>query len=415
MQSIRHIYKIGIGPSSSHSMAPRKAAQHFLQTLTQTPTKIRVELYGSLAATGKGHLTDVALENAINICPFVIVWKPEVVRSYHPCGMLFQAMDDTGNVLREQCYYSVGGGELEIEEGRLGDEAEVVYEHRMMVEVMRWCRERERALWEYVLEREGETIWAFLEDIWRTMTQAVERGTQSGDAVLPGILQLQRRSQTMLRMANKRIGMLRDMNLLAAYALAVAEENAAGQTIVTAPTCGSCGVMPAILYYLENNYGLPEAAIHQALATSGLFGASIAECASISGAEIGCQGEIGSACAMAAAAATQLLGGTIDQIEYAAEMALEHMLGLTCDPVAGLVQIPCIERNAFAAMRAMECASYALATDGHHHISFDQVVEVMNKTGLDLQMKYKETALGGLAEIVRQQYNWGNEQELTRE
>ena len=314
--------------------------------------------------------------------------------------MKFQAISQDGALVSEQLYYSIGGGELADENGDvISSETVKSYPFSKMEELLSWCRHNQKDFWDFAMEHEAPDLPAFLEQVWQTMTEAVKRGLAAGQGVLPGCLKLNRRASTMQSQANDRVGVLRDLNLLSAYALAVSEENAAGNTIVTAPTCGACGVLPAVLHYFHKNERISKEQIVRALATAGLFGASVAARASVSGAEIGCQGEVGTACAMAAAAAAQLLGGSLEQIEYAAEMALEHLLGLTCDPIAGLVQIPCIERNAFAAMRALECASYALSTDGKHSVSFDAAVDVMKETGQDLQSKYKETAMGGLAKI----------------
>lgn len=403
MNSIRTIYKTGIGPSSSHSMGPKRAARHFLEGLKEPPTRLQVELYGSLAATGKGHLTDRAIESELSGYALELIWKPEVFLDVHSCGMKFTALAADDSVLAERVYFSIGGGELADANGQtIASGRNRSYPVSAIQQVLEQCRDRNQFFWEFAFAHESVEVVTFLTEVWQTMRHAVERGLRAGPAVLPGCLKLPRRASKMLESAHRRVGILRDLNLLSAYALAVSEENAAGNVIVTAPTCGACGVVPGVLYYFHHNLQIDETRIVQALATAGLFGASVAERASVSGAEIGCQGEVGTACAMAAAAAAQLLGGDLSQIEYAAEMALEHMLGLTCDPIAGLVQIPCIERNAFAAMRALECASYALSTDGVHSVSFDAVVDVMNETGQDLQCKYKETAIGGLAKIMKQ-------------
>lgn len=401
MKSIRQLYKAGIGPSSSHSMGPKNAALRFKDSLPHDVSRIQAELYGSLAATGKGHLTDKALEAVFGGWTFELIWRPDVFLPHHPCGLRLKALDQNGKILAEQLFYSIGGGDLADQDGKPLDVAYPDYPVSGIEDVLAWCRAEHQPIWQFADQHEGVELWDYLRATWKTMCDAIGRGLMPEESILPGGLNLARRAPAMMACANERVGIQRDLNLLAAYALAVSEENAAGHTVVTAPTCGSCGIVPAVLYYFEKHYRLPTRIILQALATAGVFGSSVAKRASISGAEIGCQGEVGTACAMAAAAATQLLDGTPEQIEYAAEMALEHMLGLTCDPINGLVQIPCIERNAVAAMRAVECASYALATDGRHRISFDEVVEVMKKTGLDLQSDYKETALGGLARIRR--------------
>jgi len=281
------------------------------------------------------------------------------------------------------------------------DRTEGVYPHETIAGMMEYCRRRGIELWGYVVKNEGVGVWSFLEGVLQTMEKAVRRGLTPAQGPLPGNLSLDRRAPRLFASANERVGVVRDQNLLSAYALAAAEENAAGGEVVTAPTCGSCGVLPAVLYYFSAHYRYPRERLIEALGVAGLFGLSAAVRGSISGAEVGCQGEIGVACAMSAAAAMQIQGGTMEQVEYAAEMGMEHFLGLTCDPVAGLVQVPCIERNAFAAMRALECASFAMATDGRHLVGYDDVIAVMKQTGRDLQDKYRETAAGGLAEIMR--------------
>lgn len=395
MESIRELYKIGHGPSSSHTMGPRKAALAFLEKEPQAAS-YKVYLYGSLAATGKGHFTDTAILEVLSpVAPTEIVWCPEIFLPFHPNGMKFEAYNNIGTCTRDWVVYSIGGGTLSE-----GENATIRYEQlykmNSIAEIQQWCHETGCSFWEYVEQVEGEEIWDFLANVWKTMAAAVERGIEA-EGVLKGGLGLRRKSCEYLIKASSYQGSMRSKGLIYAYALATAEENAAGGIIVTAPTCGSCGVLPGVLYYLWKQHGFSEKRIYRALATAGLFGTVVKHKASISGAEVGCQGEVGVACAMAAAAAAQIYGGTVSQIEYAAEMGLEHHLGLTCDPVCGLVQIPCIERNAYAASRALDCCSYACYGDGTHRICFDKVVEVMKETGHDLPSLYKETAEGGLA------------------
>ena len=395
MESIRELYNIGQGPSSSHTMGPRKAALHFLEVAPQAH-RYRVHLYGSLAATGKGHLTDVAILNVLTPqAPTEIVWCPETFLPFHPNGMKFEALNEQDTCLKEWTVYSIGGGALS-EGEELPMQHKEVYSMNSIAEIQEWCHQTGCSFWEYVEQSEGPEIWDFLAEIWRTMVAAVERGLDS-EGVLQGGLGLRRKSCEYLTKAHSYQGSMRSKGLIYAYALATAEENAAGGIIVTAPTCGSCGILPGVLYYLWKQHHFSDQRIYRALATAGLFGTVVKTNASISGAEVGCQGEVGVACAMAAAAAAQIYGGTVSQIEYAAEMGLEHHLGLTCDPVCGLVQIPCIERNAYAAARALDCCSYACYGDGTHRICFDKVVEVMRETGHDLPSLYKETAEGGLA------------------
>lgn len=395
MESIRELYNIGQGPSSSHTMGPRKAALHFAEKTPNT-SHYRVSLYGSLAATGKGHLTDVAILNVLSpIAPTEICWHPETFLPFHPNGMKFEALDGNANVQKEWIVYSIGGGALSEGEDTPMQHQDV-YDMQSISQIQEWCHRTGYSFWEYVEQAEGKEIWDFLDEIWKTMVAAVERGLDA-EGVLQGGLGLRRKACEYLTKAHSYQGSMRSKGLIYAYALATAEENAAGGIIVTAPTCGSCGILPGVLYYLWKQHHFSDHRIHRALATAGLFGTVVKTNASISGAEVGCQGEVGVACAMAAAAAAQIYGGTVSQIEYAAEMGLEHHLGLTCDPVCGLVQIPCIERNAYAAARALDCCSYACYGDGTHRICFDKVIEVMKETGHDLPSLYKETAEGGLA------------------
>lgn len=397
MKSIRELYRIGTGPSSSHTMGPRYAAGIFAGRHPEA-AEFEVTLYGSLAATGRGHLTDVAIEETLTpVAPVKLVWEPQVFLPFHPNGMRFRSLDAQGAVTDEWVVYSVGGGQL-AEEGADTVEGDEVYKMNTLSEILEWCQRTGRTYWEYVEECEGPEIWDFLADVWRVMCAAVERGIDR-EGVLPGPLNLPRRAATYHVRASGYKSNLQSRGLVFAYALAVSEENASGGEIVTAPTCGSCGVMPAVLYHLKKSRDFSDARIYRALATAGLIGNIVKHNASIAGAEVGCQGEVGVACAMAAAAANQLFGGSPAQIEYAAEMGLEHHLGMTCDPVCGLVQIPCIERNAYAAARALDANLYSAFSDGRHRVTFDRIVEVMKQTGHDIPSLYKETAMGGLAVI----------------
>ncbi len=398
MKSLKEIYRIGKGPSSSHTMGPQRAAKLFLSRCPDAAT-YEVTLYGSLAATGKGHMTDVAIEEVLQEHHAVnIIWKPQVFLPFHPNGMKFVGKDTEGKVLDEWTVYSVGGGALAEEgdgvHGELG--AKEVYDLNKLGDIKKWCYDSGRSYWEYVEKCEDEDIWDFLSQIWQTMKQAVRNGLDR-EGVLPGPLKLPRKAANYYTKAKGYRASLQSRGLVYSYALAVSEENASGGIIVTAPTCGACGVLPAVLYHLHTSHEMSEQRILRALATAGLVGNVVKHNASISGADVGCQGEVGVACAMASAAACQLFGGSPAQIEYAAEMGLEHHLGMTCDPVCGLVQIPCIERNAFAAARALDADLYATFSDGHHSVSFDRVVEVMRQTGHDLPSLYKETSEGGLA------------------
>lgn len=398
MESLKELYRIGKGPSSSHTMGPQKAAKIFNEHYSDAK-KIEVVLYGSLAATGRGHMTDTAIKEVFGGDDRLnIIWQPSVFLPYHPNGMKFSAYDEGGNLCGEWTVYSVGGGALS--EGDtpkwLQDSHEDVYEKNYLSEIMNWCNTHGRNYWEYVKENENSDIWDYLMEVWNMMKESVERGLDH-EGALPGPLNIPRKAPTYYVKARGYKQSLQTRGLVYAYALAVSEENASGGTIVTAPTCGSCGVMPAVLYHLSNSHNFSDTRILHALATAGIFGNVVKTNASISGADVGCQGEVGVACAMASAAACQLFGGSPSQIEYAAEMGLEHHLGMTCDPVCGLVQIPCIERNAFAATRALDANLYAAYSDGKHCVSFDRVVEVMKQTGHDIPSLYKETSEGGLA------------------
>lgn len=400
MKSLKELYKIGRGPSSSHTMGPQLASKIFLEKYPHAHS-YEVTLYGSLAATGKGHMTDVAITDALGVDhKLEIVWKPKIFLPFHPNGMEFKAFGEHQELLGSWVVYSVGGGALS--EGKGDDDlfdTPDVYDLNTMNDIMKWCESNGRSYWEYVAMCEGDDIWDYLMECWNVMKAAVERGINH-EGVLPGPLNLRRKAPSFYVKATGYKRSLQTRGLVYAYALAVSEENASGGTIVTAPTCGASGVMPAVLYHLAKGHEFSDTRILHAMATAGLFGNIVKHNASISGADVGCQGEVGVACAMVAAAACQLFGGSNMQIEYAAEMGLEHHLGMTCDPVCGLVQIPCIERNAFAATRALDANLYASFSDGKHRVSFDKVVRVMKRTGHDLPSLYKETSEGGLAAVI---------------
>jgi L-serine dehydratase len=378
-------------------MGPRKAAELYKERFPQAAA-YRVTLYGSLSATGKGHMTDRAILDVLGDDKTEIIWSKDFL-DFHPNGMKFEVMLDEA-FAEAWTVYSVGGGAL-AEEGENSIELPEVYAMNTMTEILQYCEWSGKGYWEYVEECEGPEIWDYLREVWHTMVQAVERGLDA-EGVLPGPLNLRRKAYSYHVKAMGYKDNLRTRGLVFSYALAVSEENASGGKIVTAPTCGSCGVVPGVLYHLWKSRAFSEQRILKALATAALFGNVVKTNASISGAEVGCQGEVGVACAMASAAANQLFGGSPAQIEYAAEMGLEHHLGMTCDPVCGLVQIPCIERNAYAAARALDANIYSSFTDGVHRVSFDKVVEVMKQTGHDLPSLYKETSEGGLAKDYRQ-------------
>ncbi len=398
METIKKIYKAGYGPSSSHTMGPNRAAEMFAAR-TKKANSYRVTLYGSLAATGKGHHTDIAITRGLAPKAVEILWRTDIVKPFHPNGMLFEALDVDGQTVDQWLVYSIGGGYLATEEGEVpmgitpeGD----VYQHNTMKDIMAYIDKEGISFWEYVEQCEDGSLWFYLEEMWQQMQHTIEEGLQD-DRVIAGGLHLRSKAHQYFIRASAFKPSLQSRALVIAYALATSEQNASGARIVTAPTCGSSGVLPAVLYHLKKNHGFSDREILRAMATAGLFANVIKTNASISGAEVGCQGEVGSACVMAAVASNQLFGGSPKQIEYAAEMAMEHNLGLTCDPLCGLVQIPCIERNAMAALRALDINIYAMMSDGQHIISFDKVVKTMKLTGKDLPSLYKETSLGGLA------------------
>ena len=393
MQSVKEIYKTGLGPSSSHTMGPAFAAQQFL---TENPTadKISVRLCGSLAKTGKGHGTDRALKEILGEkCE--VIFDTETENLPHPNTMVFSAFKGDA-LLNEKTFLSVGGGEITA----LGADPALkptVYEHKSFTEIADYCKSRNLRLSDYVFAREDKDFKIFLLDVWKTMCSAIMAGL-SKSGTLPGGLNVERKAQHLYNQKHiDESPQTRENRLVCAYAFAVSEENADCGTIVTAPTCGACGVVPAVLKYMQEKNSFSDDDIIRALAVAGLVGNLVKTNASISGAQCGCQAEVGTACSMAAAALCELFGMGIDQIEYAAEISLEHHLGLTCDPICGLVQIPCIERNAVAAMRAINALSLANFLSDSRMIAFDTVVKTMYQTGLDLSRIYRETAEGGLA------------------
>lgn len=394
MHSLKELYKIGRGPSSSHTMGPDKAAHRFMK-MYPGADKYKVILYESLAKTGKGHMTDYVLERAFGDIECEIVFDAETPTPEHPNTMDFFAYKNSEEIGQAR-FYSVGGGAIKMK-GETIPESEEVYSLNSFYEISQYCREKEICIWQYVEECEGEEIWHYLRDIWRTMQTAVKEGL-STEGTLKGGLDIQRKARYLYRQRHiDESEETKTNRLVCAYAYAVSEQNASGGTIVTAPTCGSCGVVPAVLMFAQKKRGFTDEQIIHALATGGIIGNLVKTNASISGAECGCQAEIGTACAMAAAAIAELYELDIDQIEYAAEMSLEHHLGLTCDPVLGLVQIPCIERNAVAAMRALNAVNLADFLADSRKISFDMIVDTMYETGKDLKVVYRETSEGGLA------------------
>ena len=397
MQSIRHIFKTGYGPSSSHTMGPSYAALDFIDTYREADAVTAV-LYGSLAKTGRGHGTDRAILDTLSGYRVQVEWDTVSPTSEHPNTVDFIAYKG-GTELGRRRYYSVGGGEIRAEGQTAAADRAPVYAERHFTDIAALCKSRNIRLSDYVFEQEGEEIKSFLLNVWHTMQNAIGEGlTKTG--TLPGGLEVERKAQFLY--SQKHIDespQTRENRLVCAYAFAVSEQNADCGIIVTAPTCGSCGIVPAVLKYMQDKNGFSDHDILRALAVAGLVGNVVATNASISGAECGCQAEVGTACSMAAAALCELFEMGIDQIEYAAEVAMEHHLGLTCDPVCGLVQIPCIERNAVAAMRAINALSLANFLYGSRKVSFDCVVETMYQTGKDLSHLYRETSEGGLAKL----------------
>ena len=397
MKSLRDLYRIGRGPSSSHTMGPAIAAERFLRE-TKDAAHYEVVLFGSLAATGRGHFTDMAIRDVLGARRTKIEWRPETSDEFHPNGMSFAAYSKGGEKIAERMFFSVGGGAI-CEKGKASEEKDV-YRFKNMESVVNFATKSGIPLWQVVEDAEGPGIWEYLRKAHGVMMSAIDRGL-SADGVLPGGLRLPRKARSIYIKAKMQSEKLRRTGLLVAYAHAVSEENAALGEIVTAPTCGSCGVLPAVLRYLRDALGCSEMELLHALAVAGIVGNVVKRNGSISGAEVGCQGEVGVACAMASAAAAYLMGGSPRQCECAAEIGLEHFLGLTCDPVKGLVQIPCIERNALAATRAVVAGEMSVLSDGAHVVSFDTVVKTMLETGHDLPRLYRETSVGGLSRFVR--------------
>ena len=394
MKSIKSIYKIGLGPSSSHTMGPSFAATKFLKMYTDTDY-IKVILYGSLAKTGKGHGTDRAVSETLGNIPHEVVFDYETKTNIHPNTLEFIAFKKGIEIARKQ-FYSIGGGEIQFNE-KSTSKAEEIYTEKNFTEISKFCKSKNIRLSDYIFEKEGPDIKPYLMTVWKTMQNAINEGL-SKNGLLPGGLSVERKAQFLFNQKHiDESPQTRENRLVCSYAFAVSEQNADCGVIVTAPTCGSCGVLPAVLKYMQDKNNFTDDDIIRALAVAGLIGNIVATNASVSGAECGCQAEIGTACSMASAALCELFEMGIDQIEYAAEVAMEHHLGLTCDPVCGLVQIPCIERNAVAAMRAINALSLANFLYASRKVSFDVVVETMYQTGRDLSHLYRETSEGGLA------------------
>ena len=397
MKSLRYLYKIGRGPSSSHTMGPEKACRIFLKRYPQAD-EYEATLLGSLSATGKGHLTDeVIRETFVPGKVTVIFGDTDESKLLHPNTLILKAKSG-GSVVGKSEVYSVGGGEI-VFKGEKQNAAEEIYPHKTFDEIKEFCIENSLKLWQYAEIFEGGEIWNFLQNIWENMQNCVLRGLKT-DGVLSGGINTRRKAKILYdQYVLNEDAETRENRLVCAYAYAASEENASGGVVVTAPTCGSCGVLPAVFYYLKNKKDVPDKEILKGLATAGIIGNVVKTNASISGAECGCQAEVGVACAMASAAIAQIKGMSLDQIEYAAEIAVEHHLGLTCDPICGLVQIPCIERNAVAALRALNEVTLASFLSDTRKITFDTAVKTMYETGKDLRTGYRETATGGLAKL----------------
>ncbi len=402
MKSIKDIFKIGKGPSSSHTMGPAKAMEIYVKDHPDA-SSYEVELFGSLSDTGRGHGTDKAIEMMTNGKPVNIIFNSKERNLPHENTMDIYSIKD-GKRCDKMRVMSIGGGDIKIE-GAEDDKKADIYPESTFLEISEYCKKNGIRISEFAYMREGESIHEFLNEVWAVMKNSIREGlTTSG--ILPGGLEVERKAQ---QLYNKRHiderEVTRENRLVCSYAYAVSEQNADNGTIVTAPTCGSCAVLPSVLKYMQEKHGFSDKEICNALAVAGIIGNLTKTNASISGAECGCQAEIGTACSMASAALCELFEMGIDQIEYAAEIAFEHHLGLTCDPICGLVQIPCIERNAVAAMRAINAMSLANFLSGSRKISLDLVIKTMYETGKDLSHIYRETAEGGLAKLYKRESN----------
>lgn len=396
MDTLKELYKIGCGPSSSHTIGPQRAVKKVKEKFSSADSFI-VELWGSLAATGKGHFTDWIIIETFKPLTVEIKWMPNFVHELHTNGMKFIALDKNKETIGEHIIFSVGGGTIkDMDELLDTTPKKETYPLNSMKEIIEWCKKNNKELWQYVDEYEDPSIWEHLKEIYKAMDDAVTNGLNR-EGLLPGPLKYPRKAKEMFEKALTKRAALVFTNKIFAYALAVSEENASIGQVVTAPTCGAAGVIPGLLRAMKEEYELKETDILKGLAIAGIIGNLIKHNATISGAEGGCQAEVGAACSMAAAMATYFMGGNIDQIEYAAESAMEHHLGMTCDPIGGFVIIPCIERNAICSVRALNTATYCLSTDGSHTITFDEVVKTMKETGKDMCSAYKETSHGGLA------------------
>lgn len=396
MESLKELYKIGSGPSSSHTMGPQRASKIFKNMCDAHHYK--VYLYGSLAATGKGHLTDYIIKQELSPKPVEFIWNAKYIHEYHTNYLKFEAYNEKDELIKDLEVFSTGGGSIRImENGVIKDSGNVdPYKLTSLKDIIKWCKDNNKELWEYVEYCEGPDIWNHLRDILDAMTKCVKTGIQK-EGLLPSKLRFERKAKKMYEKSLNSPESLRLTKKMFSYALASSEENASGGNVVTAPTCGACGVMPAVLVAMVEEFNLDETTAIRGLAVAGLIGLLIKTNATVSGAEGGCQAEIGSACSMASSMATYFMGGNCDEIEYAAESGLEHALGMTCDPIGGYVIVPCIERNAVFSVKALNTANYVMSVGSDHIISFDEVVKTMYETGKDLAKEYRETSDGGLA------------------
>jgi len=393
MKSLKSLYRVGYGPSSSHTMAPSNASKE-MRLRYKNANKYVITLYNSLALTGDGHFTDKAILKELD--GLDVKFIKELDETKHPNTLLFEIYQND-KLLNKQEVYSVGGGKIIFENEEDTDLS--IYPHHRFDDIKKFVKENNITLYEYVLMHEDKDIKDYLKYIWSKMKESINNGIKT-EGILPGNLNVVRKAKTLTKQKLKyEAPEIKENRLISAYAFAVNEENAAGGMVVTAPTCGASGTMPAVLKYMQDRYKFSDDKIIEALAVGGLIGNLIKHNASISGAVAGCQAEVGSACSMAAAAHATLFNLSIEQVEYAAEIAMEHHLGLTCDPINGFVQIPCIERNAVAALRAVDACGLAFILSDTRKISFDMVIDTMYQTGLDMNDKYKETSKGGLAKF----------------
>ncbi|MGA0875747.1 MAG: L-serine ammonia-lyase, iron-sulfur-dependent, subunit alpha [Bacilli bacterium] len=396
MKSLRELYRIGHGPSSSHAVAPGNAALFLKQHYPQA-TNVVVTLYESFAYTGKGHLTDRVIIEGFAPIPCEIIFD-KLTKTQHP--NTFDVTLTLSDQVIQRRVVSLGGGAYQINDPHW-QEPKAIYPHRKLTDILQYCTQEHLTLPQYVERFEGKDIWTFLTTIWNQMQKTILEGITT-EGILPGTLKVIRKAKTIYEaVIMNNTPEVHQNRLISAYAFAVNEVNAAGGIVVTAPTCGASGTMPALLKYVVDRDDIPEQKVLEGLAVGGIIGNLIKHNASISGAEAGCQAEVGSACSMAAATYAYLLDMNTSQIEYAAEVAMEHHLGLTCDPIQGYVQIPCIERNAMAALRAMDAAQLANVIADSRKISFDLIVDTMYQTGKDMDRKYRETSKGGLAKKYR--------------